>query len=382
MAEGDEEIFGVERRKALIGIAAAAALSVGAVVAIGQLTSFGRLWHALQHATFWWLPLCVVGQLVAFGGYVVAYRAVASVDGGPRFRYRQAGQIVGLGLGAYVIGSAAGGLGVDFWAMHTAGAKLHDAARRTLALNTLQAAALGLLAAIAGAALLVLGVHGRTALVMAVAWVTIVPVTVAAGAAASGPRLAPRLTHAPDGEPHPRTWSPAPWLPWTARKLRKGLADAVGGVVLVRHVVSHPWRYRAGLVGYPLFWIGDFFTLYAAVNAFVPHPDPAPLVVAEATAWAISFVPLPAGGSGAAEATMTVTLHAVGVPTAEALSAALVYRATNFWLPIVPALALLTQVPKLQEELPHVPSGGGTPRPGDRPDRARTRETPSGTRSR
>jgi uncharacterized protein (TIRG00374 family) len=382
MGSDDGELFGIEKKKAIFALVGAAALSLGAVAAIGQVTSFSKLEHALAHATKWWLPLCLLGQVVAFSGYVVAYRAVAAVDDGPRFRYRAAGRIVGLGLGAYVLGSAAGGLGVDFWAMHTAGAETHDAARRTLALNTLQAAALGLLASIAGVVLLLVGVHGHTALVMALVWIVVFPAAVVAAAFASGPRLAPRLTNAPEGESHPHTWSPGPWLPWLGAKARKALADAVGGVVLVRRVVAHPTRFAAGLVGYPLFWIGDFFTLYAAVRAFTPHADPAALVVAEATAWALSFLPLPAGGSGAAEATMTFTLHAVGVPVSEALSAALVYRATNFWLPILPALALLPGVPRLQEELQGLASGAGTPREEGRPAPARTCETPSGSPTR
>jgi hypothetical protein len=39
------------------------------------------------------------------------------------------------------------------------------------------------------------------------------------------------------------------------------------------------------------------------------------------------------------------------VPLSQSIFAALVYRAVNFWLPLVPALALLPRVGRLQESL-------------------------------
>jgi uncharacterized protein (TIRG00374 family) len=334
-----QELFGIERRKALIGLGLALALTLGAVAVIGEVTSYGELLTALRRADKSLLPLTLVGELVAYAGYLVAYRSVASVDGGPRLRYRDAGQVITLGMGAYVVGSDAGGLTVDFWAMREAGSKTHEAARRTLALNTLQAAALAWLATIAGVVLLARGAGGA-ALVLALIWVLAPPVLSAAAAAASSNRFAPRLLEPPD-ESRRRLY----------RKVRKALGDAIGGVVFTRHVLSHPRRYLGGVLGYPLFWIGDFFILWISLRAFGFHLDPARLVVAEATAWALNFVPLPGGGAGFSEAAMAYTLHAVGVPLSQAIFAALVYRAVNFWLPLVPALALLPRVGRLQESL-------------------------------
>jgi uncharacterized protein (TIRG00374 family) len=355
MAENDDdELFGIERKKALIGLGLAAALSVGAVALLGQITSYHQLLQALHRANKPLLPLCIAGQIVAYIGYVVAYRTVAHADGGPIFRLWTAARIVGLGLGAYVVGSAAGGLGVDFWAMRQAGAKIHEAARRTLALNTLQAFGLTGFAFLSGVYLLATGTHRHTAFVFALVWVVVVPAALAASWFVSSPSRAKRFATFPGGEERPSTWSPLPWLKWLWAKARKALADAIGGVVLVRHVVRHPLRYLGGVIGYPLFWLGDFATLYIALRAFGVSLSPPRLIVAEAAAWALTFLPLPGGGSGVAEASMSFALHGVGVPLSPAIFAALVYRATNFWLPIVPALALLQQVPKLQEELPNV----------------------------
>lgn len=328
----------VDRRKAVIGIAIALVLTVATVALLGQVTSYGDLANAVRKANKAWLPVCLVGELAAYVGYVVAYRSVAAADGGPRLPYREAAQVITLGLGAYVIGSGAGGLTVDYWAMRRAGAPMHEAARRTLALNTLQAAGLTTLAALAGAIVLVLGASGW-ALVLAIVWLSVVPAATAAAAVVSSERIAPRILDVPEGGNS------------LVRKARKLFADTIGGVVVVRHVVSHPLRYLGGVVGYPLFWIGDFFILWVALVAFGVHLDPARLVLAEATAWVLSFVPLPGGGSGVAEASMAGMLHVFGVPFTDALPAAVAYRAVNFWLPLLPALALLPRAKRLQEEL-------------------------------
>ena len=57
---------------------------------------------------------------------------------------------------------------------------------------------------------------------------------------------------------------------------------------------------------------------------------------------------LPAGGAGLVEVLMTFALFWVGVPLAPALLGVLAYRIFNFWLPIVPALAVLPTVKELR----------------------------------
>ena len=349
-----DEVFGVEKRKAIIGVVIALGLSVGATAVIGQVTSYHKLLNALQHAQKWWLPLCLLGLAVAYSGYIVAYRSVARADGGPQFDYWIAGRVVALGRGAYVLGSAAGGLGTDFWAMRRAGAETHEAARRTLALNTLHAAGLAVFAVGAGGYVLLVGPTDHTSKLMAIVWVCAAPAAVIGARIVSDERLAPRLLQAPDDEERPSSVDVRAWAHWLANKLRKGFADAVGGVVYVRDVLHHPVRYLGGLMGFPLYWLGDFFILWVALHAFGSHLSPARLIVAEASAWALSFLPLPAGGSGVAETVVAFTLHAVGVPLSISLFAALTYRGINFWLPLLPALALLPRVPQLQEDLTHV----------------------------
>lgn len=327
-----------DRRRVIVALAVAAGLSVGAVVVIGEITNFGKLVDAFRRADGRWLLVCLVGELGAYAGYVLAYRAVAAVSGGPLLRYRDALRVVTLGFGGYLVGSSAGALGIDFLAMRKAGATTREAARRSLALNTLDGSGLMGFALVAGVVVLVRGASGTT-FSMALAWVCAVPAAIVAAAWVSAEPRGLRLATVPEGASGIRG------------KLRTGFAETIGGVVLVRRVVTHPVRYLGGVIGYPLFWLGDFFILWTALYAFGVRLAPAYLVVAEATAWVLTLLPLPAGGSGAAEAAMTFTLHAVGVPLPHALSAALVYRGISFWLPVAPALLLVPQVRSLQRGL-------------------------------
>jgi uncharacterized membrane protein YbhN (UPF0104 family) len=137
-------------------------------------------------------------------------------------------------------------------------------------------------------------------------------------------------------------------------------------VLVVRHLVAHPRRHRAGILGFAVYWFGHLFTLYAALRAFgVEEVDLAPLVLAFATGYVATALPLPGGGSGGIEAALAFSLHAVGVPLAPALLGALVYRFFTFWLPILPALALFPTIGRLDAELDHLgkraAAAGGLP---------------------
>ncbi|HSK17033.1 MAG TPA: lysylphosphatidylglycerol synthase domain-containing protein [Gaiellaceae bacterium] len=357
MSEGrrGEEIFGLDRRRRLVTVAVALVLAAGAFALIGDAADFGELAEAVRQAETVWLPVCLAGLVLAYAGYILAYRDFARVLGGPRFSYRTVARIVGVGFGANLVGSGAGGFAVDFWAVKRAGLGLHDAARRVLGLNTLEWAVLGGLAA--GAAAAVLAGGGEAPRAMTLGWLAGVPACAVAAAWVSSPRRAERFTEAPD-VPRPGPGSGLrDWLRWLLGKLRKGLADAIGGVVVVRALVSAPSHHPAGVLGFPVYWAGNLLTLYAALRAFGVELGLAPLVLAFATGYVASGLPLPGGGSGGIEAAITFALHAVGVPLAPALLAAALYRVFTFWLPVGPALLLLPTVPSLHEELPRTPRG-------------------------
>jgi uncharacterized membrane protein YbhN (UPF0104 family) len=267
-------------------------------------------------------------------------------------------RIVGIGFGANVLGSAAGGLAVDFWALRRAGASTHESARRVLAFNTLEWALLGAWAAVA--AIVVLAGRGEGApFGMAIPWIVVVPLCFLAAAWVSSPKRRLRFTHIDEREPERPGRDAVGWLPWLGVKTKKGLADAVGGVVVVRHLLVHPRRHPAGVLGFAVYWFGHLLTLYAAVRAFTGmHLVLAALVLAFATGYVATALPLPGGGSGGIEAALAFSLHAVGVPLAQALLGVLVYRFFTFWLPILPAFALLPSVKNLNRELPRAPTEG------------------------
>jgi uncharacterized membrane protein YbhN (UPF0104 family) len=352
MSDRNQEIFGIDRRKAIFTGAAALALAVAAVLGIGQITSLHHVARALGRGNHAWFPVCLAGALLAYAGYVAAYRDVARFDGGPSLGVWTTLRIVVIGFGAVLIGSSAGTLSIDYWALHRAGEPRQGAIRRVLAVGSLQWFVLAILACAAAAVTLAGPWHAPLA--MEVAWLVVVPACVLAAAWVSSSRRSHRLMSPPPGEVDVDR-SPRTWLRWLGHAGRAVLANSVGGVVIVRRLLGKPFEHPAALLGFPLYWVGDVLILYAALRAFGVHPHPVPLVLAYATGFAITALPLPAGGSGGVEAGLTFALNSVGIAVAPALLATLVYRAFTLWLPIGPALALLPQVRTLDRELPLVP---------------------------
>jgi glycosyltransferase 2 family protein len=135
---------------------------------------------------------------------------------------------------------------------------------------------------------------------------------------------------------------------------RSIVSDAIGGVVIVRHLLLQARTHPGGVFGFAILCAGDILTLYAPLRAFGIHPALAALVVAYSTAYVVTMLPLPAGGSGGIEAGLAFSLHTIGIPLAQALVATVVYRFFTLWLPILPAALAATQVRKLDEELPRL----------------------------
>ncbi|MDX6555787.1 MAG: putative heme transporter [Miltoncostaeaceae bacterium] len=331
------------RRGTLITLAAAVVLTVGVGALIARATEYATVVDSMREADPGWFALAVPGQGLAYTGYVLAYRDAARVDGGPVLPLRRCLEIVVAGFGALVAASSVGGLAVHYWALHRAGAPPHEAVRRVLGLNTIEWAWLGAAAAVASAGLLA---AGDAPLGITLPWVIGVPLCMLAAGWVSSPRRAARLT-ATEGVGRARTL----------------LADAIGGVVYVRRLVTRPHRYWAGVIGFPLYWLGQLVTLYAGLRAFDGHIGAAALVVGYATGYVASALPLPVGGSGGIDAAMTFALSAVGVPLGTALLGVVAYRLFAFWLPLVPALMILPRLRRLNAELPEAHREGEEPGP-------------------
>jgi glycosyltransferase 2 family protein len=323
------DLRGRSRFRAGLGALLAVALAIGAGIAIGKAAHYTRLLHELRAAHVWWLSLCLAGELVRYGGYLAAYRAAARVDGGPELSVRTALRVVAAGFGVLVVATGVGALAVDYWALRRAGESRHEALARVLALNTLEWAVLSAAATAAAAALLV-GVGPDVPPEALLPWLAIVPACFAAAAWFSAPTRRARFVQ-PGGS-----------------RFRDAFAAAIRGVVLVRMLVTRPGR---GLAGAAVYWAGDLLCLWGALKAFGVQIGIAALVLAYATGYVVAALPLPAGGAGGVDAAMTYALTLVGVPLAAALLGTFAYRLFNFWLPVVPALALLPGARGLSDDL-------------------------------
>ena len=280
---------------------------------------------------------------------MLAYRDLARVEEGPRLPLPVVARVVMIGSGATVVGASAGGLAVNYWALHRAGEPAHTAARRVLAFNTLEWAVFACGASLAGILALV-GLVDDVPTGMAIGWPVVTAVCTVAAVWVSRGARGERLAALPRGRPRLRRVAGS-WPPWLKGILRAGLADAVGGLRLLWRVLRCPHRHVTGLVGFPVYWGGNLLCLYAALRAFGARPAVLALLIAYATAYVATALPLPAGGAGGIEASLAFSLTAIEVPLASAVLATIVFRFVTFWLPLPLAAVALAGARRLDDAL-------------------------------
>jgi uncharacterized membrane protein YbhN (UPF0104 family) len=324
------------RRPLVIGFGAAV-LAVGTAALIGRAAGYTGLLDSLRQANLHWLPLLAAGQVGAYLGYIMSYRATARVEGGPRLSFPLTTWIVGASFGAYAVANAIGALGVDYLALRRAGADHHAAFTRIVAFKTLQWAVFGLLVAALGG-LVLAGAAPEVRREAAVAWLVAVPFCYVAGYFASSRDRVARLRRA--GE---------------KGRVRRLFADTIASVVIVRKILGRPFRHVEAVAGAGLYWLGDIVTLWAGLGAFDVDIGLIALVLGYATGYAVTMLPLPAGGVGGVDAAMTFALTLVGVPLGPALLGVFAYRFFNFWLPFIPGLLAGATVHGAYVRLPSVP---------------------------
>jgi uncharacterized membrane protein YbhN (UPF0104 family) len=264
-----------------------------------------------------WLVICLGAELLGYVGYVLALRNIARVDGGPRLSFALAARTVVSGFGVYAAAHAAGGFAVDYWALRRAGLKRDQAIARVAGLGVLEYAVLAPVALVC-ALILLADSNDHVQESMTLPWI-------------SSPK---------------RRWHETGFE--KSGRLHESLAHAVSGLITLRLLVRRPVQHLPGLLGVVFYWFGDIACLWAALRTFSVHVSWPALVVAYATGYVASRRSLPAGGAGIIEVLMTFALVWVGLPLAPALAGVLVYRLFNFWLPIVPALALLPSITRLR----------------------------------
>jgi len=306
----------------LVGIGAA--LALGAAVGISWAAGFESVLHELRHFDPIWLPVAFGMELAAYFGYVVAYREVARVEGGPRLGLGRAGAIVAAGFGVFVI---RGGFVVDRQALEAAGLEPRQARVRVLGLGALEYAILAPAAALAAVIILARG-STHPSLGFTLPWAIAVPLGFLAAFAALGFRH--------------RVRDESGW--------RAAVRHALDAVNMLRNLAAQGAEHGGAFVGTTLYWAGDVGCLWASLRAFHESPDLAGLIIGYATGYALTRRTLPLGGAGSVEALVSFALAWTGIPLAKAVLAVCAYRIFNLWLPLLPAAIGLRHLKRWGEQ--------------------------------
>jgi len=293
-------------------IALGAALSAAAVVGVSWAAGFGAVADRLRHVDARWLPLAIGAEVLAYVGYVLAYREVARVEDGPSLPHSRALALVATGFGVFI---ARGGFSVDLHAFRQEFVDDREARVRVLGLGALEYALLAPATCIV-AILLLLDHVRQPGTGLSMPWAIAVP---AGGVLAlSAMRLRDRLR----GQ---RGW-------------RDHLAQWLDSIHVIRQLFVK-LEHAGGPIGTGIYWFGDIACLALCLRAYEGHfPSVAPLLIGYATGYALTRRTLPLAGAGAVEALLPFALLWTGTPLAAAVTAVIAYRIVNFWLPIVPAV--------------------------------------------
>ncbi len=147
---------GRRHSRLLLLLAAAGALSLGASFGVAWAAGFDSVFDHLRNIRFWWFAAAFGAEVLAYLGYMLAYREVARVEGGPQLELPRIAALVSAGFGVFV---ARGGFAVDLHALQDEGCEPREARARVLGLGALEYAILAPAAAISAMVLLGDGVH-------------------------------------------------------------------------------------------------------------------------------------------------------------------------------------------------------------------------------
>jgi len=304
----------LERRAAQHALLAAvgAALAVGALTGVAWAAGFERVFDLGGRVDAIWLPIALAFEVAAYVGYIVAYREIVRVEGGPSIGLGRAGAIVAAGFGVFVI---RGGFVVDRLALERAGISGRQARVRVIGLGMLEYAVLAPAAAVSAIVIVARG-ESRPSLGFTLPWALAVPLGFAAAILALAYR--------------DRVTGRSGW--------RNVVCHALDALHMLRRLAVQPREHAGAFLGTALYWVGDVACLWACLRAFHETPDLAALVIGYATGYALTRRTLPLGGAGTVEALISFALAWAGVPLANAVLAVCAYRFFNLWLPVLPAV--------------------------------------------
>ena len=297
----------------IVTTAVAAAAFLAALAAMSAFAGWDTVMSEFHARLSFWFAVAFAAELAAFCAYVLAYRSVAAVEGGPHLGLLEATELVALGFGAFL---AKGGAALDSKALRRGREDEREGEVRVLALDALEHAPLAPAACAAAIALLVQG-QRKPGLDFTIPWATLVPI--GAVLAFVGVRHRGRFVGRPG---------------WRGK-----LGDALEAIRVLFRLVCE-WRaHWLGLVGATIYWAGDVLCLWASLHPFGATRSFAAIVLAHAVGYVLTRRTLPLAGAGIVEVLMPLTLVAAGSPFAGAILGVFTYRLFNLWMPLVPAAA-------------------------------------------
>ena len=323
----------VEDKPTVIVIGAAGA-TVATIFVLASVAGWGRVVQISEANHPWtWLLVCLVGEVVAYGGYMLTIRDMARVDDCSEMSVSASAETVVAGFGVFAATRSSGGFAVDNWAFQKAGATESEAAARAVGLGLLEYVVLSFAALLASLALF-FRLDGHASDSTTLPSLLILP-CLALGLFLTSPKRARRLSRPRGG------------------MIRRWFAAMVAGAVTVRRLILSPREHGMGVLGNAIYWAGDILCLWAALQIVNVHLSVALLVLAYSGGYVLTRRALPAGGAGIVEVALTLAIFWMGAPFGHVLVGVVIYRLFNFWLPIVPALVLMPSIKQLRRRFQH-----------------------------
>ncbi|MBR7825109.1 DMT family transporter [Actinospica sp. MGRD01-02] len=302
---------------------AAAVLDLAAAFGLARVAGFRVLRHTLAHFEPLWLIAAAAGLAVSFAGFAASCRVIYRAEGGPDPGRRRMTAVTVVGHGGLL---AHGRGGLDRDTLRAAGASDREARMRANVLAGMELAVLGYLGTAVSVAVLVLGLTAPPT-DFTLPW-AVIPIPATAAALAFTAWLRPRLR--------------------TGSRRQESLAMLLDSALVIRTLLLRPRKYGVAVLGMLVFWLGEAFSVWAAVAAFGFLMDWAALAVGFATGMLFSRRVGPLAGAGLLMVVLPFTLWHSGAPVAMAVAAVFVYRALSLWLPFPFALVYLPELRRLK----------------------------------
>jgi uncharacterized protein (TIRG00374 family) len=335
-----------DRKKIALALAGIILVIVAIYVLLPKVVGLGDVLHKFDDAAWYWVVAAVAANILAFGAYVMIFRAVISAASERvrrRLDVRTSYDITMAGLAATRLFSAAGagGLILTYWALARAGMARRQAVARMIAF-------LVVLYSVYLVALIVFGLLLDTGVLPGNAPFagTLLPAAIAGGVlivlglmALIPEDLERRLENFSRGY---RRQKLAHW----AAQLAKVPATVSVGIRTAFAYLRYPRRGALAIGGAIGFWGANIAILWCSFEAFGGSVPLAVLVQGFFVGMTANLLPSPAGGVGAVDAGMIGAFLLFGEPSSEVFPAVLAYRVIAFWLPIPPGIVAYVQLRK------------------------------------